>query len=108
VLGPEVDASTREGMERALEVFLPGSKLIKFDLADWRTDPYSNGGAAGYKPGRLSQSHSYLSVPEGRLTFASADIAISNLVSMEGAIEMGRRAGAQAADMVVRNRMAQA
>lgn len=106
VLGPETDASTREGMERALQLFLPGSKLIKFDVQDWRTDPYSKGAAAGYMPGRLSTSHSHLSVPEGRLSFATADIAISSLVSFDGAVEMGRRAAAQAGDLLIRERLA--
>jgi hypothetical protein len=103
---PGIDVATREGMERALQIFLPGAELVKFDIQDFRKDPYFDGAFAGYKPGRLSKSHSHLGAPEGRLSFATADISFSSLVFFDGAIEMGRRAAAQATNVVIRDRLA--
>jgi monoamine oxidase len=106
VMGPDTDVSTREGMERALAIFLPGAELVKFDCEDFPRDPYTDGSFCGYKPGRLSKSHSHLAAPEARLSFATADISFSSLVFFDGAIEMGRRAAAQAAAVVVHDRLA--
>jgi monoamine oxidase len=105
VMSPEIDVSTREGMERALAIFLPGAELVKFDIQDFRTDPYFDGAFTGYKPGRLSKSHSHLAAREGRLSFATADVSISSLGMFDGALEMGRRAAAEAAASLIGDRV---
>jgi monoamine oxidase len=104
-MGPETDVSTREGMERALAVFLPEAELVRFDVQDMRKDKYLQGAFAGFKPGRLSKSHSHLAAPEGRVSFATADISFSSMVFFDGALEMGRRAAAQATGVVLADRM---
>ena len=90
------DITTFEGVERALKTLDPDAELIKFDSHDWNTDPYSLGGWFSPRPGVLSKSQSELSRPEGRVLFASSDVAISFQGWLEGAVETGHRAASTA------------
>jgi monoamine oxidase len=90
----DVEAAIR----RAVELSTPGAEIVAWDTHSWIDDPFSKGAWAGYKPGRLSSSHSLLRRPEGRLSFATADIGLRYICYFEAAIETGRRAAAQAAE----------
>jgi len=86
-----------------LKTLDPDAELIKFDSHDWNTDPYSLGGWFSPRPGVLSQSQSELSRPEGRVLFASSDVAISFQGWLEGAVETGHRAASTAMRTMARD-----
>ncbi|WP_344025528.1 NAD(P)/FAD-dependent oxidoreductase [Pseudonocardia kongjuensis] len=86
-----------ESVKRVLDTLLPGTELVEFFGHNYNTDPYSKGDWISWRPGRVTKSHSALAAPEGRLSFASADIAPKWLMMMEGAVEAGHLAAEQAA-----------
>jgi monoamine oxidase len=91
------------GVERFVQTLYPGAELIAYDIHSFVEDEWSgNGDWIGYKPGRISKSHSELSKPEGRLHFATADIAHTFLAWMEGAVEMGKKAAVDAQRLMTR------
>jgi monoamine oxidase len=96
------DITTFEGVERALKTLDPDAELIKFDSHDWNTDPYSLGGWFSPRPGLLSRSQSELSRPEGRVLFASSDVAIAFQGWLEGAVETGHHAASTAIRTIAR------
>lgn len=98
---PESFDLTFGGVERFVHTMFPGSELVAFAGHDWLADPYSKNGAwSAYKPGRLSRSHSRLAAPEGRLSFATGDVAISFPGWIEGALEQGSRAASETASLL--------
>jgi monoamine oxidase len=100
------DPNSFEAIQRAVGTFMPDANVLKFDAHDWNNDPYSKGDWVGYRPGRLSKSHSKLSTPEGRLHFATSDIAQGFFSWMEGAVEMGHRAAGSAMRVMAREAIA--
>ena len=81
------------GVERFLHAFFPEAELVAFDLHDWSSDEWSGyGDWLALPAGIISKYHSETARPEGRLHFATADIAQTFLVWFEGAIEMGKKA----------------
>jgi hypothetical protein len=86
------DVSERESVAGVLEAQLPGAELIDFYSHDYNKDPYSKGDWVSWRPGRVSKSHSQLAAPEGRLAFATADIAPKSLMLLEGAVESAHAA----------------
>ncbi|BAH48365.1 flavin monoamine oxidase family protein [Rhodococcus opacus] len=81
------------GIERFVKTMCPEAELVAYECHEWVSDPWAGyGGYPAYKPGRLSKGHSELTRPEGRLFFATADIANTFMVWMEGAVEMGKKA----------------
>lgn len=90
-----LDIEDRESIERVLEKMLPGTELIEFYSHNWVTDPYSQGAQIVWRPGRITKSHSALAAPEGRLAFATADIALRGMHTLDGAVESGHRAAEQ-------------
>jgi pseudooxynicotine oxidase len=73
---------------------------------DFTNDPYSKGDWISWRPGRVSRSHSLLGAPEGRLAFATADVAPKWLMMIEGAVECGHRAANQTANAIAQVREA--
>lgn len=90
-----LDFNERGSVERTLDTMLPGADLVEFWSNDYISDPYSKGDWISWKPGRVSKSHSALGAPEGRVAFATADVAPKWLMMIEGAIESGHRAAQQ-------------
>jgi monoamine oxidase len=89
------DVEDRESIERVLEKMLPGTQLIEFYSHNWVTDPYSQGAHIVWRPGHITKSHTALAAAEGRLVFATADIALRGMHTIEGAAESGHRAAQQ-------------
>ena len=101
-----LDFSQRDSVERTLAAILPGAELIDFMSHDYNNDPYSKGDWVSWRPGRVSKSHSQLAAPEGRLAFATADVAPKWLFSLEGAIESGHAAAHRTQNQLLSARQA--
>jgi len=90
-------------VERFLKSYFPDAELVDFSLHDYQTERWSgHGDWLALPPGLISKWHSELSRPEGRLFFATADIAHGFLVWFDGAVEMGRKAAADAQRQMTR------
>ena len=76
----------------AFAVFMPGAKMLKVDAHDWNSDPYSLGACTAFWWGQITRFGAGLRRPEGRLAFATADMAIGWAGYIDGAIESGSRA----------------
>lgn len=76
--------------------FAPEARVLATDVHEWRKDEFSRGGWYVPPPGVLSTSHSALGRPEGRLSFAGADVAIRWIGWIDGALETGARAAREA------------
>lgn len=90
-----LDLDEAESVERVLQKLLPDAEVVERLSHNYNTDPYSKGDWIAWRPGRVSKSHSRLSAPEGRVAFASADIAPKWLMVFEGAVESGHLAAQQ-------------
>jgi monoamine oxidase len=97
-----MDVPSRAGIEAAVEMFTPGGHVVSTDGHDWANDPFTKGAWPCFEPGFLSRAHSSLSEPEGRLVFATSDIALEFNSWMAGGIECGIRAAEQAATSIRR------
>jgi monoamine oxidase len=93
-----------QGVERFVKTLYPGADLIDYDIHPFVDEEWTGEGDwIAYKPGRISKSHSELSKPEGRLHFATADIAHTFLAWMDGAVEMGKKAAVDAQRLMTRD-----
>lgn len=91
-----LDVGDRDAVQDAVRQFFPDADVVTSSAHDWNADPYSLGGWLTYPPGLQSRSMSALQAPEGRLSFAGADLATCWIGWMEGALESADRAAAQA------------
>ncbi len=98
------DPDDRASVQRAVDAMLPGAEVVDCHAHNFNTDPYSKGDWVSWRPGRVSRSHSLLGAPEGRLAFATADVAPKWLMMMEGAIECGHRAANQTVNAIAQVR----
>lgn len=71
---------------------LPGAEVVEVTALDWVAEPFTLGGTSLLRPGQLSQIEQ-IRAPEGRLAFATADIATAS-PGFDGAIQTGIRAAA--------------
>ncbi|WP_408899741.1 flavin monoamine oxidase family protein (plasmid) [Nocardioides sp. R1-1] len=94
------DFDTVAGTDQAVEALTPGAHVIKSDWHDWNNDPLAKGSWFGAQPGMLSKSHSELSRREGRVLFASSDVAVSFMGWMEGALETAHKASTEVAALL--------
>ncbi|WP_322085709.1 NAD(P)/FAD-dependent oxidoreductase [Burkholderia sp. BCC1999] len=105
---PERDSFTIDfaGVESFIKTLYPEAELVAYDAHRWTQDEWSGHGAwITYQPGRISQSHSELGRPEGRLFFATSDIATSFIGWIEGAVDMGKKAAIDAQRRMTREAM---
>jgi monoamine oxidase len=91
------DVGSREHVERTLQAYMPGCRVVAFDGYDWNADPYSKGTWAAYPPGMITNHLSDMRRPEGRLVFATSDIARTYAGWLDGALESGADAAQEAA-----------
>jgi Flavin containing amine oxidoreductase len=100
----DLDFDSREAVEAALHTLMPEAELVDYDAHNYNTDPFSKGDWVSWKPGRITKSHSELGTAEGRIAFATADIAPTKLMLMEGAVECGHKAARQTLNSLARER----
>lgn len=73
---------------------LPNAEIVDVTAQNWVSDPFTAGGTSLLRPGQLSILDK-IRAPEGRLSFATADIA-SGTPGFDGAIQTGIMAAADA------------
>jgi monoamine oxidase len=88
----ELDPGDPAAVEAAVRQFAPGARVLATDVHEWAADEFAKGGWYVPPPGVLSTSHSALGRPEGRLSFAGADLAVRWIGWIDGALETGARA----------------
>ena len=94
------DPNDEEGLRTAFCQYFPDAEVLAQEGHDWAADPFSKGGWQTYRPGQATRLHSGLQSPEGRLFFATADVAIRWIGWFDGALESGARAAQQALEML--------
>jgi monoamine oxidase len=92
----ELDPHDRGAVEAAVRQFAPDARVLATDVHEWRQDPFSKGGWYVPPPGILTSFHTALGRPEGRLSFAGADVAVRWIGWIDGALETGARAAREA------------
>ena len=75
--------------------------MIATDFHDWAATS-SRAAARSATTGVLGRHHSALGRPEGRLSFAGADLAVRWIGWIDGALETGARAAREALDRLGR------
>ncbi|MFD5936539.1 flavin monoamine oxidase family protein [Streptomyces sp. NPDC060333] len=80
-----------QGMQTALQPFLPGVEVESIVGWDWSNDPLALGTWCIYRPGQLTRVLPDLRTTEGRVFFAGADSASTWRGFIDGAIESGYR-----------------
>jgi len=93
----DLDLGDLEAVTAAVRQFAPEARVLAVDVHDWATDPYARGTWLVTPPGMLSELHSALARPEGRVLFAGADVAVRWIGWLEGALESAASAAAEAA-----------
>lgn len=87
-----IDAGRLEAVQKALEPIIPGVQVLATLGHRWEDDPWARGTWMNSIPGVLSADHSALQALEGRVAFASADIANTWPGWIDGAIETAKSA----------------
>lgn len=91
----DIDASDRASVERAVRTYLPDAEVLDWWSEDWNGDPYSQGTWTAFRPGQISRLGASSRAPEGRVAFATADVAVGFSGWIDGAIESGSTAADQ-------------
>lgn len=100
------DGGDENSIRTGFEAYLPACTIAAFDGHNWNTDPWADGGWAGYPAGLPSRYLTRMREPEGRLVFAGSDIAPLAWGWIAGAIESGAIASSHAASLVKTRRVA--
>ncbi|MFE2498498.1 flavin monoamine oxidase family protein [Streptomyces scopuliridis] len=96
--GPSLNVGNAADVRAAVQQFLPGANVLRYQAMEWAKDPYTAGGWGLRRPNQLLQLFPKIEQPHGRIVFAGADIAKGwHGAFIEGAIESGFRAAGQAA-----------
>lgn len=93
---PSLARAGHDEVERAIRVFLPDAELLEHTAHDWAEDPYARGTWNVFRPGQIMRYETALRAAEGRLVFAGAHTALLWPSFIDGAVESGLRAGAEA------------
>jgi monoamine oxidase len=98
--GPSLDVGDEKQVRSAVRRFLPGATILGYRAMEWGKQRYSGGGWGIRRPHQLLQLFGEIDEPHGRVVFAGGDMAQGwNGAFVEGAVESGLRAAAQAAAM---------
>jgi monoamine oxidase len=96
-----LDPGDAVAVQAAVRRFLPTASVVACDGHDWAADPFSKGTWLAWPPGWGSDGTAeQLAEPEGRLLFASSDIAYEGAGWIEGAVASGRAAAARATTLM--------
>jgi monoamine oxidase len=87
-----IEADRLEDVQKALEPIIPGVQVLATLGHVWEDDPWARGTWMNSIPGVLSTDHSALQALEGRVAFASADIANGWPGWIDGALETAKSA----------------
>ncbi len=98
--GPDHSACRIEDpawLQEQVDRIIPGYTVLDATAHDWQADEFAQGTWCVHRPGWYGRFHAAMQEPDGRVIFASADIANGWAGFMDGAIESGIRAGRWAA-----------
>lgn len=98
--GPCPDPGDHEAVQALLREYLPEADLVSADAHDWTSDPYSRSTWAVYPAGFTTGYEQELRRTENRIVFAGADISEERPGYIDGAIQSGARAAAEAGRLV--------
>ena len=98
--GPDAargDADDPASVQRQLDELVDGYEVVGAAAHDWLADEFSRGTWAIHRPGWYTRYHAECRRPEGSVVLAGSDLADGWAGFIDGAIESGLRAGAEAA-----------
>jgi monoamine oxidase len=98
-----IDPTDPSAVDKALKEYLPESEVILSDGHDWNADPFSRGAWFTPRPGWDTHVSEPLTTPEGRLAFATSDVAPSGAGYIEGAVVAGHLAADAAIEILDRS-----
>jgi len=96
----DIDVSDRASVERAARAYLPDAEVLDWWSEDWNGDPYSQGTWTAFRPGQISHLGASSRAPEGRVAFATSDVAVGFSGWIDGAIESGSTAADQVHELL--------
>ncbi|HJS08819.1 MAG TPA: FAD-dependent oxidoreductase [Pirellulales bacterium] len=99
-----LDSTDRTQVDAAIGRYAPDVEVAAVHSHDWNADPYALGTWCMYPPGMLTTALPGLQRPEGRLFFATSDIASGWRGFIDGAIESGAIAAGAVAEQSRRER----
>lgn len=91
----ECDPSDPASLARAVATYVPDAEVVDWWTEDWNGSPFSQGTWTAFRPGQIFRLGASSRTAEGRLAFATADIAVGFSGWIEGAIESGSTAAKQ-------------
>ncbi|HWV87770.1 MAG TPA: NAD(P)/FAD-dependent oxidoreductase [Capillimicrobium sp.] len=91
----ELDVTSIEDVQAALEAVIPGVRVLALDAHDWNADPYSQGAWMSWRAGLAKEMLGRIPIADGRLVMAGGDITPRWVGTIEGAIESGVAAAAE-------------
>jgi len=98
---PEIDVGSRASVEDAVHQYLPDAEVVRWWSEDWNGNPHSLGTWTAFRPGQITRLAAASRAPEGRLTFATSEVAVGFSGWIDGAIEAGSTAARQTSDLLV-------
>jgi monoamine oxidase len=102
----DLDVTDSSAVADAVREFLPDADVVSTDAHDWNADEFSQGTWMAYRPGQVMRHASGLQRPEGRLTFASSDLASGWAGWIDGAVESGHRAARATGEVLAHRALA--
>lgn len=97
---PSLNINNRAQVEQAVQQVAPSTKVAAVRGHDWGSDPYARGGWTFKRPQQLTTLLKDVQKPQGRVAFANSDIASGWAGYVEGAMESGKRASDQVAQLL--------
>ena len=99
---PSLAHASHDEIEASIRNFLPGTELLEYTSHNWADDPYARGTWNAFRPGQVMRYETALRAGEGRLVFAGSHTALLWPGFIDGAVESGLRAGAEARALLER------
>ncbi|ANZ34726.1 hypothetical protein BBK82_00165 [Lentzea guizhouensis] len=96
---PHANLDNQAEVQERVRSILPGATVRDYQYHSWSRDRWARGGWALRRPGQLLRQVPALHQPHGRVVFASGDVSAAWHGYMEGAIESGAIAAAQAVSL---------
>lgn len=95
-----LNGDDREEVEKRMREFLPEVEVVRSAAHDWSQDPFTKGAWSHYAPGEIRRFERVLRESEGRVVFAGGETALRYCGYIEGAVESGFRAAADAVGLL--------
>ena len=97
---PRLDVNNAGQIQQALQLVVPNARVFAARGQDWGSDAFSLGGWSFRQPGQLTKLFPEIQQPQGRIFFATSDIASGWSGYVEGAMESGLVASGQVSQLV--------